>query len=131
MEAKQVLVVRRDLKMRRGKEVSQGAHASMIWLLKRIVNREGKHFRPVDTADFSEAELEWMLGSFTKITLQVESEKELLDLQTKALEAGLQAHVVVDQGRTEFNGVPTATALAIGPDYADKIDSITGDLKLY
>ena len=29
---KQVIVIRRDLRMRRGKEIAQGAHASMAWL---------------------------------------------------------------------------------------------------
>jgi len=33
---KQVIVMRRDLGMRRGKEIAQGAHASMIWLALRI-----------------------------------------------------------------------------------------------
>ena len=36
MEPKQVIVMRRDLGMRRGKEIAQGAHASMIWLSRRI-----------------------------------------------------------------------------------------------
>lgn len=28
---KQVIVVRKDLKLRRGKEIAQGAHAAMAW----------------------------------------------------------------------------------------------------
>lgn len=32
----QVIVMRRDLGMRQGKEIAQGAHASMIWLALRI-----------------------------------------------------------------------------------------------
>jgi len=36
MNVKQVIVIRRDLKMRRGKECAQAAHASMMWLTKRI-----------------------------------------------------------------------------------------------
>jgi peptidyl-tRNA hydrolase len=35
MEAKQVIAIRRDQGMRRGKEIAQGAHASMIWLNQR------------------------------------------------------------------------------------------------
>jgi PTH2 family peptidyl-tRNA hydrolase len=34
------------------------------------------------------------------------------------------------KGKTEFNGVPTKTCLGIGPAKAEKIDKITGDLKL-
>ena len=36
----------------------------------------------------------------------------------------------VDAGRTEFHGVPTATCCAIGPDWPERIDPITGHLKL-
>ena len=36
---KQVIVIRRDLKMRRGKEIAQGAHASMLWLADRVIQR--------------------------------------------------------------------------------------------
>lgn len=38
---------------------------------------------------------------------------------------------ITDVGRTEFNGVPTITALAIGPNKSEDIDKITGHLKLY
>ena len=34
---KQVIVIRRDLRMRRGKEIAQGAHASMAWLAERVL----------------------------------------------------------------------------------------------
>jgi len=34
---KQVIVIRRDLKMRRGKEIAQGAHASTAWLAERVL----------------------------------------------------------------------------------------------
>ena len=42
----------------------------------------------------------------------------------------LAAHLIEDAGLTEF-GVPTRTALAIGPDRAETIDPVTRDLKLY
>lgn len=44
---------------------------------------------------------------------------------------GLNAHLVIDEGLTEFNGVKTATAVAIGPNKSDLIDVLTKDLKLY
>lgn len=34
MNVKQVIVMRKDLNMRRGKQIAQGAHASMAALLK-------------------------------------------------------------------------------------------------
>ena len=49
----------------------------------------------------------------------------------QALEQGLTSHLIRDSGRTEFGGVPTLTACAIGPDEGTRIDQVTGDLKLY
>jgi PTH2 family peptidyl-tRNA hydrolase len=43
----------------------------------------------------------------------------------------MECHLVQDAGLTEFGGVPTYTAVAIGPDYDDRIDPVTGDLELY
>lgn len=62
--------------------------------------------------------------------MSVNSEKELLEIEEAAIEARVLCHVVVDNGLTEFAGVPTTTCLALGPDYADKIDAITGHLPL-
>ena len=122
---KQVIVIRRDLKMRRGKECSQAAHASMIWLCDRL-NRF-MYRNP----QFSTDEMEWLQGTFTKITLQVNSEEELLDIFNKAKVKGLNVYLVTDIGKTEFNGIPTNTAIAIGPNKSEDIDSITSELKLY
>jgi PTH2 family peptidyl-tRNA hydrolase len=69
MEPKQMIVMRRDLGMRRGKEIAQGAHASMIWLSLRI--REPGH-------GLTEAERTWLDGSFTKVCVRLDSEEELL-----------------------------------------------------
>jgi PTH2 family peptidyl-tRNA hydrolase len=41
------------------------------------------------------------------------------------------AHLITDRGLTEFGGTPTRTCLAVGPDYDDRIDPVTGDLELY
>jgi len=124
---KQVIVIRKDLKMRRGKEIAQGAHASIAFL-SNIVRRS---LVSAQLPVLSMAEMEWINTKFTKICLTVESEQELLDIQKKALEANLVVHLITDAGLTEFDGVPTNTCLAIGPDYSEKIDPVTGHLKLY
>ena len=127
---KQVIVIRRDLRMRRGKEIAQGAHASTAWLAERVLAR----LTPAGSADqvqFSEAERAWLTSSFRKVTVKVGSEPELLAVYEKALEAGLAAHLITDRGLTEFGGIPTRTCLGVGPDYDDLIDPVTGDLELY
>ena len=127
---KQVIVVRRDLRMRRGKEIAQGAHAAEAWLADRVLH----NMRPngsVAHLALSPAERAWLTTSFRKVTLKVNSEEELIATYAKALAAGLEVHLITDRGLTEFGGVPTRTCLAIGPDYDDLVDPVTGDLELY
>ncbi len=128
--AKQVIVIRRDLRMRRGKEIAQGAHAASAWLADRVIqdiwpNEDVAHLS-VTTAQRS-----WLQCSFRKVTVKVNSEEELIAVYAEALDAGLEVHLITDRGLTEFGGVPTRTCLAVGPDYDDLIDPVTGDLELY
>lgn len=125
MNVKQVIVMRKDLKMRRGKEIAQGAHASTAWLSRLVRANQGQ------LANLTLAQQAWITSSFTKVCVRVESEEQLQDVARRAREAGLTVHVIVDAGKTEFDGVPTTTCLAIGPDESEKIDLITGDLQLY
>ncbi len=118
---KQAIVMRRDLGMRRGKEIARGAHASMIRLATRI-RQPG--------SSFTEAERRWLDGAFTKVCVRVDSEEELVAVVQRAQEAGVLVQLCVDAGRTEFRGVPTPTCCVIGPDFPERIDPITGQLKL-
>lgn len=122
---KQVICMRHDLKMRRGKQIAQGAHASMSFLSRRL-----QALGTVTMADFSEAQRTWLEGSFAKVCCRVNSEEELLEIYEKAIAAGLEVHLITDSGKTEFHGQPTRTCLAIGPDEAPVIDAITGHLEL-
>jgi len=127
---KQVIVIRRDLRMRRGKEIAQGAHASTAWLADRVI----QGIMPNGTVDhvvLAPAERAWLESSFRKVTVKVNSEDELMAVYRKGVEAGLRVHLVTDRGLTEFGGVPTRTCLAVGPDYDGLVDPVTGDLELY
>lgn len=104
--------------MRLGKCVAQGAHASMAAIL------DDGHVIP--SPEISE----WLGGKFTKICVRAESEEELLSLYKQAEEAGLHCSLIRDAGLTEFGGVPTYTAVAVGPGKPEDIDKITGHLKL-
>ena len=112
---KQIIVMRKDLKMPRGKEIAQGAHASMKATLVHFADPRVK---------------EWLEGKFTKIAVGVSSEEELLDVYNRARAAGLIAELVTDAGLTVFNGVPTNTCIAVGPDTHENLQPITGGLKL-
>lgn len=122
---KQVIVMRHDLKMRRGKQIAQGAHASMAFLSRRLQNSPS-----ISMHNFSPNAQAWIKGAFAKVCVRCNSEEELLALHDKAIQFGLEAHLITDSGRTEFHGQPTRTCLAIGPDEASKIDQVTGHLEL-
>ena len=127
MKAKQVIVIRKDLKMRRGKEIAQGAHAAMAWLTDkvRLTFNTGANF------EMTEWEQIWLAGPFTKVVVQVNSEIHIRQLYQRARELGIPAYLITDAGLTEFQGQPTITALSVGPDDAGLIDEVTGELELY
>jgi PTH2 family peptidyl-tRNA hydrolase len=126
---KQIILIRRDLKMRRGKEIAQGSHSSMAFLISRL----RQHPETIGEASLAlkPQEIEWITKGMAKVCLKVNSEEELLECHAKARESGIESHLIRDSGRTEFGGVPTLTACAIGPDEPERIDRITGELTLY
>jgi peptidyl-tRNA hydrolase, PTH2 family len=135
MEVKQVIAVRKDLNMRKGKLAAQVAHASMKVLLDRmgnmyyvngdvLCNEKSLHLRRDDPW------YEWINGSFTKVVVYVEFEDAIYALENRCHFNGVSCAVITDAGRTEFHGEPTVTCIAIGPDWSDKIDEITGELPL-
>jgi len=125
---KQVIVMRTDLNMRKGKMIAQGSHASMAFLSQLTVRMLDSGLHPDDL--LLPVEIEWLESNFTKICVRVNSLDELLAVADDAETAGIVTRLITDSGLTEFHGVPTRTCLALGPDYAEKIDPITGHLKL-
>jgi PTH2 family peptidyl-tRNA hydrolase len=121
-QAKQVIVMRKDLNMRKGKMIAQGAHASIGAFM---LIGDGNY-----PDDIRKAFREWVHGTFTKVCVSVDSEAmlDLVALNAQAL--GLPVKVITDAGHTEFHGVPTKTCLAIGPAWAEDIDKVTGELPL-
>jgi PTH2 family peptidyl-tRNA hydrolase len=116
-EYKMVIVVRNDLKMSIGKTAAQVAHAA-LGAYKKSMN---KNILLVNNWE--------NLSGQAKIVLQVNSEKELNDIEDNAKKNGLVTCVIHDAGRTEV-APNTATCCAIGPDLVSNIDKITGSLKL-
>jgi peptidyl-tRNA hydrolase, PTH2 family len=112
---KQAIIIRKDLKMRRGKEIVQGAHAAM-GIFTRFKRLE----------DFGT----WIQEGMKKICFQVDSEKALFDLLHAAKSYNVDFYLVQDKGLTEFKE-PTFTSISIGPAADEAMDLITKDLKLY
>lgn len=135
-EIKQVIVWRHDLKVRKGKMMAQAAHASMKVLLDLLEwgPESNFHEHSILSATLKvekvSALYKWLKGTFSKICVYVDSEEDLLKVYQQAKDAGIITALITDNGNTEFHGIPTITCCAIGPDYAEKINVITGHLKL-
>ncbi len=110
---KQVIAVRKDLGMRKGKMIAQGAHAA----LKAAENASKGQIKT------------WKQTGQTKIVVGIEGSESLLELYKEANGSGLPAGLIIDEGRTELEP-ETRTAVAIGPAEASRVDQHTGDLDL-
>ncbi len=125
--AKQVIVMRKDLNMRKGKMIAQGAHASLrVILLAGAPDAE----RTTYSIAMTEPMAAWLTGRFTKVCVSVDSEAALDDVVARAQAAGVPVALITDAGATEFHGVPTKTCCAVGPAWLEDVDAITGALSL-
>lgn len=116
-ENKMVLLVRTDLGMTKGKAAAQCAHAAV-----------GCYKKAARSAP--EVLKKWEYCGQAKVTLKVDSEEAMVQLQSRARARGLVTSLVRDAGRTQIEA-GSATVLGIGPAPADVVDEITGHLKLY
>lgn len=129
-DPKQVIVLRKDLGMRKGKMIAQGAHASMRAILAHATASHDADGNPQLVVQGPRAMHEWLSNRFKKIAVGVQSEEELVEIHAKAVAAGLPCALIRDSGKTEFGGVPTLTAAAVGPAAPREVDAITGHLGL-
>ena len=125
-KVKQVIVMRKDLNMSKGKMVTQGCHASIAFLTNKMKDNLSNP-EALWWVNLSQAEKEWVYGTFFKVCVGVNSKKELLDIGYNAVMMGLSVKYIEET--TGFDK-PTVTCLAIGPDYSSKIDPVTKHLKL-
>jgi len=110
---KQVIVVRKDLKLGVGKIASQVAHAA-IGSMKNVD---------------ADAVNEWESEGSKKVVLKVNNLKELKEIENKLKKVKMPYFLVKDAGLTQLKA-GTVTALGIGPIAEKEIDRITGKLKL-
>lgn len=113
MELKQVILVRKDLKLSKGKMGAQIGHACVEAVLKsdkKLVS-------------------EWRTLGQKKVVLEVQTKDDLYKFLQEAKNNNLTTALIKDAGHTEIKP-GTQTCLAIGPDYENKIDKITKNLKI-
>jgi len=128
MSIKQVIAVRKDLNMRKGKLAAQVAHAS----LKAVTDLAWwtDDYGDVYFGDiYNDDVIKWLKEDMTKIVVSVETEAELLGLYVKANLTEIPHALIQDAGYTEFKE-PTYTAIAIGPAKEKEVDKLTKDLPL-
>jgi PTH2 family peptidyl-tRNA hydrolase len=110
---KMVLVVRQDIGMGKGKAAAQCAHAavSLTW-------------------NKSEKTHKWMHGDPAQAKIVLKAVFEDMEKIAKECEKQGLSHVwIQDAGRTQIEP-GTFTVLGIGPEDEDKLDKITGHLRL-
>ncbi len=110
---KQVILVRSDLKLPKGKMAAQVAHAAV-----------GAY----DNANYIKRKA-WIHTGMKKIVLKVVDENELLIYHHKAKKAKLPCSLITDAGHTVVEP-GTVTCLGIGPESEESIDEVTGELKM-
>ncbi len=137
--AKMMIVMRRDLKMRKGKIAAQAGHACIEAVLSALA-KEGRLKDLEMTPDGMSLKTdggcptpltEWFHHGCAKICVYVDSEEELMQIADKAAAKGVLSSVITDAGMTEFHGVPTKTCLALEPLSFEDADTLTGELPLY
>ena len=112
-----MVVVRRDLKMGRGKAAAQVAHGAIAAM------EETWKSNP-------EMVRKWSQSGQMKVVLQVDDLKALRVIKITCHKMGIPCVEINDAGRTQLPP-GTTTVLGIGPWWTLDIDKITGDLKLY
>ena len=117
MNVKLIYCVRTDLKMGKGKIAAQVGHATLGIYKKNL--REKRD-------DILE---KWANSGEAKIVVKVKTEREMLQLQRKAEEMKMPTHMVCDAGHTQV-AAGSNTVLVIGPEYENRLNMITGHLKL-
>ena len=113
MQYKQVIIVRQDLKLPKGKLASQVAHASTESVLRSHKDDISK----------------WRSEGMKKVVLKVEDKKELFKYKQLAEDNSLVTALITDAGKTVVEP-GTMTCVGIGPDKEEKIDKVTGNLKM-
>ena len=112
---KQVIAVRTDLGMGKGKIAAQVGHACVLG----AENVRKSH------SDWFE---QWWLGQ-EKVVVKVENLKDLEEIKKHAIVLNVPWSEVTDAGHTQI-APGTTTCISIGPAPEELVDKITGDLKL-
>ena len=121
---KQVIVIRKDLRLRKNKLVSLAIRATMQFILD---NNESD--RPDELqVKLSQQEVYWLKNSFDNDILVVNSQDALSDIILKAELNGINVYSIFEKSKKSDEG-PQLICAAFGPDEEDQISQVVGNLK--
>ena len=113
---KQVIAVRTDLGMSKGKTAVQVAHGAISSAERARVTKQ-EEWRA------------WMREGQKKVAVKVTSEEEIMELRKQAITHSLPHAIIRDAGMTELPP-GTLTVIGIGPAKVESVDEVTKELKL-
>jgi PTH2 family peptidyl-tRNA hydrolase len=113
---KQVIVIRTDLRMGKGKIAAQASHAAV----SGVEEARKRHRAWLN---------DWLDEGQRKVVVKVNDEADLLQLKEQAAKMRLPCALIYDRGLTQLPP-NTLTCISIGPAPNDQVDKITGKLPL-
>lgn len=113
---KQIIIVRKDVEMGKGKLAAQVSHASLSSYQKTLKAN----------MDIAKA---WEREGQKKVVLKVDGLDELLEQFELAKREGIPCELIRDAGHTQIEP-GTVTCVGIGPWEEKKLDELFGKLKL-
>ncbi|MCH7968518.1 MAG: peptidyl-tRNA hydrolase [Thaumarchaeota archaeon] len=112
---KQIIAIRTDLDMGKGKIAAQVGHACVLGA-ENVRKSHPDWFK------------EWWDGQ-EKVVVKVSSLKELKEIKEHAISLNIPWSEVTDAGHTQIEP-GTTTCISLGPAPQDLVDKVTGNLKL-
>ena len=112
---KQIIAIRTDLDMGKGKIAAQVGHACVLGA-ENVRKSHPDWFK------------EWWDGQ-EKVVVKVSSLKELKEIKEHAISLNIPWSEVTDAGHTQIEP-GTTTCISLGPAPQDLVDKVTGHLKL-
>lgn len=110
---KQVIIIRADLNLPKGKLAAQVAHASVQ-----------------ATFNSSKEDVDaWMKTGMKKVICKVQTKEDLFNLKQDAKQNKIKTALIKDAGKTVIAS-GTITCLGLGPSDDALLDKVTGHLKL-
>jgi len=122
-EIKQVILVRKDLKLRRAAFAAMVAKASFGFLLE---NNDADRDDELKVS-LTGSESQWLFGNSKRIVLNVDSEDALRRIANRAELEGISTYSLTKQSSEMSDEL---MCLTLGPDEESIIDQLTSNLKL-